>query len=65
MLLTTQTADWFAHRGFAFAGPAASSPLLPSSRRVSVAANRKSELYVKQFEDADKVMDEPQKSEVL
>lgn len=61
VLLTTQTADWFTHRGFIFAGPAASSTLLPSSRRATIAANRKSELYIKNFDNTSKIMDDPKR----
>eukprot|EP00887_Chlorella_sp_A99_P006828 scaffold2.g6828.t1 len=50
VLLTTRTADWFQQRGFAAAGPAHSSPLLPAARRDRIDAARNSQLYSKELE---------------
>lgn len=47
LLLTTRTADWFEQRGFALAGPAHLSQLLPEDRRTRVKAERNSQLYSK------------------
>jgi amino-acid N-acetyltransferase len=47
VLLTTRTADWFAQRDFALAGPAWSSELLPPERRGAVNPARNSQLYYK------------------
>ena len=47
VLLTTRTADWFQQRGFAPAGVAHASELLPDERRARVDASRNSQLYSK------------------
>lgn len=47
LLLTTRTADWFVQRSFAAAGAAASSALLPASRRTGVDPARGAKLFVK------------------
>jgi amino-acid N-acetyltransferase len=47
VLLTTRTADWFEQRGFAPAGPAHLSPMLPEARRARVDSARNSQLYTK------------------
>lgn len=52
VLLTTRTAEWFEARGFARAGPAHASPLLPAARRAAVNAARASQLFVKEVAPA-------------
>lgn len=49
VLLTTRTADWFEQRGFAPAGAAHASALLPEERRARVDASRNSQLYSKEL----------------
>jgi amino-acid N-acetyltransferase len=49
-LLTTRTADWFTARGFAHAGAADTSPLLPPGKKTM--PGRNSQLYVRSLNDA-------------
>ena len=48
-LLTTRTADWFTARGFAHAGAADTSPLLPPGKKTM--PGRNSQLYVRSLND--------------